>query len=60
MQQDFGFRDIYFQLILHARGMWRHRWHLVGLAWFVCLSGWSSVAVMQDQYLASATVKIED
>ncbi|MBF0191477.1 MAG: hypothetical protein HQL99_10130 [Magnetococcales bacterium] len=60
MQHEFGFRDIYFQLILHARGMWRHRWHMVGLAWFVCLSGWAAVAVMQDQYLASATVKIED
>ncbi|MBF0163134.1 MAG: hypothetical protein HQM01_01305 [Magnetococcales bacterium] len=60
MQQDFGFRDIYFQMIFYARGMWRHRWHMVGLAWFVCLSGWISVAVMQDQYMASATVKIED
>ncbi|MBF0340849.1 MAG: hypothetical protein HQL95_07800 [Magnetococcales bacterium] len=60
MQQEFGFRDIYFQLILHARGMWRHRWHMVGLAWFVCLSGWAAVAVMQDQYMASATVRIED
>ncbi|MEO5334746.1 MAG: hypothetical protein H7839_22245 [Magnetococcus sp. YQC-5] len=60
MQQEFGIRDIYFQVILHARGMWRHRWHMIGLAWFVCLSGWASVAVMQDQYMASASVKIED
>ncbi|MEO5347079.1 MAG: hypothetical protein H7834_11975 [Magnetococcus sp. YQC-9] len=60
MQQEFGFRDLYFQVIVYARGMWRHRWHMVGLAWFVCLSGWASVAVMQDQYVASATVKIED
>ncbi|MBF0438154.1 MAG: hypothetical protein HQL93_03435 [Magnetococcales bacterium] len=60
MQQEFGIRDVYFQLILYARGMWRHRWHMVGLAWFVCLSGWVSVAVMQDQYMASASVKIED
>ncbi|MBF0627525.1 MAG: hypothetical protein HQL91_04815 [Magnetococcales bacterium] len=60
MQQEFGFRDLYFQVILHVRGMWRHRWHMIGLTWFVCLSGWASVAVMQDQYLASSTIKIED
>ncbi|MBF0296940.1 MAG: hypothetical protein HQL96_17285 [Magnetococcales bacterium] len=60
MQQEFGIRDIYFQVILYARGMWRHRWHMVSLAWFVCISGWISVALMQDQYVASASVKIED
>lgn len=60
MQQEYGIRDIYFQVILYARGMWRHRWHMIGLVWFVSLSGWASVAFMEDQYQSSASVKIED
>ena len=60
MQQEFGIRDIYFLVIVHLRGMWRHRWHLVFVAWFICLSGWGAVSVMDDHYQASATVKIND
>ncbi len=60
MQQEYGLRDIYFQVVLYARGMWRHRWHMLGLAWFVSISGWVSVAAMEDQYQASGSVKIED
>lgn len=60
MQQEFGIRDIYFQVIVHLRGMWRHRWHMVFVAWFICLPGWGAVSVMEDQYVARALVKIED
>ncbi|MBF0358020.1 MAG: hypothetical protein HQL70_05385 [Magnetococcales bacterium] len=60
MQQDFALRDLYVQVILHMRGMWRHRWQAVLMAWFICVAGWISVAMMEDQYIATATVKIED
>ncbi|MBF0454655.1 MAG: hypothetical protein HQL72_07525 [Magnetococcales bacterium] len=60
MQQDIGIRDLYFQVILHLRGMWRNRWQALFLAWFICLTGWVSVAMMDDQYVSTATVKIED
>ncbi|MBF0193162.1 MAG: hypothetical protein HQL71_01340 [Magnetococcales bacterium] len=40
--------------------MWRHRWQAVLLAWFICLAGWVSVAMMEDQYVSQARVKIED
>ncbi|MBF0148152.1 MAG: hypothetical protein HQL84_18345 [Magnetococcales bacterium] len=60
MQQESGLRDFYFQVILHLRGMWRHRWQMVFTAWFVCIAGWGAVAVMEDQYVARAQVQIDD
>lgn len=30
------------------------------MAWFICLAGWVSVAMMDDQYVSVASVKIED
>ncbi|MBF0108212.1 MAG: hypothetical protein HQL76_03445 [Magnetococcales bacterium] len=60
MQQESGLRDFYFQVILHLRGMWRHRWQMVFTAWFVCISGWVAVAIMEDQYIARAQVQIDD
>ncbi|HIJ85753.1 MAG: hypothetical protein HW380_2524 [Magnetococcales bacterium] len=60
MQQESGLRDFYFQVIIHLRGMWRHRWQMVFSAWFVCIAGWVSVAFMEDQYVARAQVQIDD
>ncbi len=60
MQQELGIRDLYFMVIVHLRGMWRHRWHMFFVAWFICLTGWGAVTIMEDHYMASAAVKIED
>jgi polysaccharide chain length determinant protein (PEP-CTERM system associated) len=60
MQQDLALRDLYYQVIIYLGGMWRHRWQAVLLAWFICLAGWVSVAMMDDQYVSQARVKIED
>lgn len=60
MQQESGLRDFYFQVVIHLRGMWRHRWQMVFTVWFVCLSGWGVVAMMSDQYVSRAQVQIDD
>lgn len=60
MQQESGLRDFYFQVIIHLRGMWRHRWQMVFSTWFVCIAGWGAVALMEDQYVARAQVQIDD
>ncbi|MBF0416151.1 MAG: hypothetical protein HQL78_05245 [Magnetococcales bacterium] len=60
MQQESGLRDFYFQVIIHLRGMWRHRWQMVFTAWFVSVTGWGAVALMEDQYIARAQVQIDD
>ncbi len=43
----------------HARGMWRFRWHAVGIAWIVAIPGWFSVYKMPDVYEASAKVLVD-
>ncbi|MBF0446578.1 MAG: hypothetical protein HQL67_00085 [Magnetococcales bacterium] len=40
--------------------MWRYRWHALLLAWFISGAGWVSVATMDDQYVSTAGVMIED
>jgi len=43
----------------YARGTWRYRWWMLGVAWAVCLVGWTIVARMPDQYQASARVYVD-
>ncbi|WP_158089274.1 XrtA system polysaccharide chain length determinant [Magnetofaba australis] len=58
--QEFGIRELYYQVFTHLRGMWRHRWQMVVVAWFVCVGGWGAVFMMKDHYIARAQVVIED
>ncbi|MFM1891764.1 MAG: hypothetical protein RLZ44_841, partial [Pseudomonadota bacterium] len=46
-------------LLRHARGVWRYRWWMLGIAWVVCLVGWTVVARMPDQYQATARVYVD-
>lgn len=43
----------------HARGMWRFRWHAVAIAWILAIPGWSAVYNMPDVYEASAKVLVD-
>ncbi|MBF0186508.1 MAG: hypothetical protein HQL50_01125 [Magnetococcales bacterium] len=58
--QEFELRDIIYLVFTHLRGMWRHRWHMVFMAWFICITGWTAVAFMEDQYVSRGRVLIED
>ncbi|MGN7613567.1 hypothetical protein ACQZV8_15950 [Magnetococcales bacterium HHB-1] len=58
--QDYDFRDLIHMVYTHFRGMWRHRWHMMAMAWFVCLTGWGAVAFMEDQYMAQGRILIEN
>jgi polysaccharide chain length determinant protein (PEP-CTERM system associated) len=40
-------------------GCWRFRWTAIGVAWGVCLAGWTMVALMPDIHQASARVYID-
>jgi len=46
-------------LMRYVRGTWRYRWWLLGLAWAICLVGWTIVARLPDQYQASARVFVD-
>jgi polysaccharide chain length determinant protein (PEP-CTERM system associated) len=46
-------------LLRYARGVWRYRWWMLGIAWVVSLVGWTVVARMPDQYQATARVYVD-
>lgn len=43
----------------YLRGIWRHRWYAMALAWTIVLVGWVIVFRMPDQYEASARVYVD-
>lgn len=51
--------DVVVQLMRYARGAWRFRWWMLGVAWAVCLVGWIIVARLPDQFQASARVYVD-
>jgi polysaccharide chain length determinant protein (PEP-CTERM system associated) len=46
-------------LLRYARGTWRFRWWMLTIAWAVSVVGWSIVAKLPDQYMASARVFVD-
>jgi polysaccharide chain length determinant protein (PEP-CTERM system associated) len=52
-------RDVVMLLLRYARGTWRFRWWMLGIAWIVCVVGWSIVAKLPDKYEASARVYVD-
>lgn len=51
--------EIIAQILTYARGAWRHRWYLVGVAWVISVAGWIVVYQMPDEYEATARVYID-
>ena len=51
--------DVVVLLLRYARGTWRFRWWMLGVAWVVCVVGWSIVAKLPDQFEASARVYVD-
>jgi len=46
-------------LIGHLRGMWRYRWYVIGVAWFIAVVGWTVVYLMPNTYQASSRVYVD-
>jgi len=44
------------QLRRYVAGCWRHRWRALGLAWLICLPGWTAVYLMPNQYQSTARI----
>lgn len=51
--------DLVVLLLRYARGTWRFRWWMLGIAWAISVIGWSFVAKMPDQFEASARVYVD-
>lgn len=52
-------QEILTQIYGYLRGIWRRRWPMLLMAWFICLAGWAFVLKMPDQYEASAKVYVD-
>lgn len=52
-------QEIIAQGLVYVRGVWRHRWFMLLVAWLVCAAGWIIVYKMPDQYKASARVYVD-
>ncbi len=44
------------KFLSYLRSIWRYRWLMLAVAWFVGVLGWGAVVVLPDQYEATATV----
>jgi polysaccharide chain length determinant protein (PEP-CTERM system associated) len=42
-----------------ARGAWNHRWKAAGAAWLIAAAGWTTVALMPDEYESHARVYVD-
>ena len=47
------------QILAYAKATWHRRWWGVGLAWLVCIIGWTWVMFLPDRYEASARVYVD-
>jgi polysaccharide chain length determinant protein (PEP-CTERM system associated) len=52
-------QEILVQIYSYLRGIWKRRWPMLMMAWFICLVGWAFVLKMPDQYRSSAKVYVD-
>lgn len=52
-------QEILIQIYGYVRGIWRRRWIMLAMAWFVCIAGWVVVLKMPDHYESSAKVYVD-
>ncbi|MBV7534753.1 chain length-determining protein [Duganella sp. sic0402] len=47
------------QLITSLKGIWKYRWYAIAVTWLVAAAGWTRVAMLADDYQASARVFVD-
>ena len=52
-------QEVLVQIYSYLRGIWKRRWPMLLMAWFICLVGWAFVLKMPDQYSSSAKVYVD-
>ncbi|MEQ8483717.1 MAG: GNVR domain-containing protein [Pseudomonadales bacterium] len=51
--------EIFELIIQYVRSAWRFRWWAAGVAWLLCLLGWTVVSLQPDVYEASSRVYVD-
>ena len=49
---------LYEQALAYSRQLWRYKWLALGLAWLICVAGWTAVALIPPKYESSARVYV--
>ena len=52
-------KELFDQLLNHAKASWRFRWPAVAVAWTVALLGWASVYLLKDIYESRTQVYVD-
>ncbi len=52
-------QELYELFVTYVRGIWRHRWYMILIAWLVSVIGWAVVYQLPDQYEAEARVNVD-
>ena len=51
--------ELFTQLLIGLKGIWKYRWYAVLMVWLVCIVGWVRVSTLPDDYQSSARVFVD-
>ena len=51
--------EVYAKFVSYLISIWRRRWYVVAISWFLCGAGWTFVASMPDKYESRARIYVD-
>ena len=51
--------EVYAKFVSYLISIWRRRWYVVAISWFLCGAGWTFVASMPDKYESSSRIYVD-
>ncbi len=51
--------EVYAKFISYLNSIWRRRWYVIAISWFLCGAGWTFVASMPDKYDSHARIYVD-
>lgn len=52
-------QELLYQILGYLKAIWSKRWHVMLVAWLICLIGWGVVYILPDQYESKAKIYID-
>ena len=51
--------EVYAKFVSYLISIWRRRWYVIAISWFLCGAGWTFVASMPDKYESRARIYVD-
>ena len=51
--------EVYTKFVSYMISIWRRRWYVIAISWFLCGAGWTFVASMPDSYESRARIYVD-